>query len=383
MNILEPSLYSSSRLPLAQAETLPAWCYTSPEFYEEEVKQIFRKTWNFVGRADEIPSAGDYFTVDLFGDAIIIVRDRASKIHAFANTCRHRGTRLVTGKGKCRAFSCPYHSWTYSLSGNLIGAPGMEGVKDFNFADHPLIAVRLEEWGGFLFVNLDWKAESLSDYLGNAVDTYASYNFDDMVVVRKKDFDLACNWKIYVENAMEDYHTATVHRVSIGTQLCTQERAIGQWDAIHMPQDTTVAVLPGETTTFPHISTLSGKAAKGTYFSVVYPNWFFATTQDCMWWLHVQPKGPRRSIVTQGAAFPRSTTERADFAEVVQKYYKRWDKSLPEDNEISEWQQAGLESSFSVRGRFSLHEPVVHSLAQWVLDRVVGGVSDGAHRGDQ
>jgi phenylpropionate dioxygenase-like ring-hydroxylating dioxygenase large terminal subunit len=171
---------------------------------------------------------------------------------------------------------------------------------------------------------------------------------------------------------MEDYHTATVHRVSIGTQVCSRAESTENWDAIHMPQETSVAVLPGETTSFPHIPSLKGQAAEGTYFAVVYPNWFFATTQDCMWWLHVQPRGPGRSIVTQGAVFPRATTERSDFKEIVQKYYKRWDKSLPEDNEISVLQQAGLKSAFSQPGRFSLQEPVVHSIAQWVLDRVVG-----------
>jgi phenylpropionate dioxygenase-like ring-hydroxylating dioxygenase large terminal subunit len=372
MNILEPGLYAKTRLPLAQAETLPAWCYTSQEFYDEEVRNIFRKTWNFVGRVDEIPTGGDYFTTDLYGDSIILVRDRTNTVRAFANTCRHRGTRLVEGKGKCRTFTCPYHSWAYALSGELIGAPGMEGVAGFDLANFPLIPVRLETWGGFMFVNLDSSARPLLDYLGNAPETFASYNFDDMVVVRKVEFDLACNWKVYIENAMEDYHTATVHRVSIGTQVCSRAESTENWDAIHMPQETSVAVLPGETTSFPHIPSLKGKAAEGTYVAVVYPNWFFATTQDCMWWLHVQPRGPGRSIVTQGAVFPRATTERSDFKEIVQKYYKRWDKSLPEDNEISVLQQAGLKSAFSQPGRFSLQEPVVHSIAQWVLDRVVG-----------
>jgi choline monooxygenase len=233
-----------------------------------------------------------------------------------------------------------------------------------------LVPVRLETWGGFIFLNVDQGAEPLAAYLGNAVETFASYNFDDMVVVRKKQFDLACNWKIYIENSMEDYHTATVHRVSIGTQLCTREASQGNWEAIHMPQNTTVAVLPGDTTPFPHISTLKGKAAEGTFFAMVYPNWFFATTQDCMWWLHAQPKGPNRCLVTHGAAFPRPAVERQDFNDVVGRYYKRWDKSLPEDNKISVLQQSGLESSLARPGRLSLHEPVVHSIAKWVVDRI-------------
>ena len=104
-----------------------------------------------------------------------------------------------------------------------------------------------------------------------------------------------------------------------------------------------------------------------------------------MWWLHSAPKGPARSIVVHGACFPRETVERADFAEHAQKYYRRWDKSLPEDNQISELQQAGLESSFSLPGRMSLQEPVVHAIDQWVLNRVLDGSaprrSNGGARG--
>lgn len=371
MNLLNPNLYANAMRPIADAETLPPWCYTSQEFYDAEVEKIFRKTWSFVARADEIPRAGDYVVADLFGDSVIVVRARDGSINAFANTCRHRGTRLVEGKGNCRVFSCPYHSWAFSLKGDLVGTPGMEGVAGFDPSQYPLLPVRCELWGGFIFVTLNGAAPPLADYLGNAPAEFAPYGFDNMVVTRKKDFDLACNWKLYVENAMEDYHTATVHRVSIGTQVCSRVASSPNWDSIHMPQETSVAVLPGESTSFPHIPTLKGKAAEGTYFAVVYPNWFFATTQDCMWWLHVQPRGPARCIVTHGAVFPKETVERPDFAEVVQKYYARWDKSLPEDNEISILQHAGLSSSLARPGRLSLNEPVVHSMTQWVLGRVL------------
>ena len=371
--VLEPTLYTRARLPLEQAETLPRWCYTARDFYEEEIVHIFRKNWNFVGREDEIPVAGDYFTVDLCGESIIIVRNRDGRVNAFANTCRHRGTRLLSGNGRCRMITCPYHSWTFKLDGELIGTPGMEGVVGFDKADYGLIPIRLESWGGFMFITLDPNCISLLGYLGNAADTFAPYRFENMVCTRRKEYDLACNWKLYIENAMEDYHTATVHRVSIGTQICTREPATENWDAIHMPQETTCAILPGDSTPFQHIPTLTGKSATGTYFSVVYPNFFFAATQDCMWWLHAAPKEAGRSVVTHGACFPRETVERSDFRDEVTKYYKRWDKSLPEDNEISELQQAGLGSSFSQPGRLSLNEPVVHAFDQWILNRLLGG----------
>ena len=379
--VLESKLYAKARLPLEQAETMPPLCYTSKDFYDEEVKNIFRKTWNFVGREDEIGANEDYLTADVVGESIIVIRDRTGKINAFANTCRHRGTRLLAGNGNCRLISCPYHAWAFAPNGELVAAPGMEGVAGFDKADFGLIPIRLESWGGFMFVTFDKNAPSLMDYLGDAVTTYAPYNFANMVCTRRKEYDLACNWKLYVENAMEDYHTATVHRVSIGKQICSRVPSTPNWDAIHMPGEKTCAILSGDTTPFPHIPTLEGQSAGGTFFSVVYPNWFFATTHDCMWWLHVAPKGPTRSVVTHGACFPRETVARPDFQTEVQKYYKRWDKSLPEDNEISELQQAGLESSLAQPGRLSLLEPVVHAMDLWVLDMVLDGKPSRAANG--
>ena len=103
-----------------------------------------------------------------------------------------------------------------------------------------------------------------------------------------------------------------------------------------------------------------------------------------MWWLHIAPRGPGRSLVTHGACFPREISQRPDFEEQVLKYYHRWDKSLPEDNDISELQQTGLQSSFNQPGRLSLKEPVVHAIDQWVLDKLLGGnpasIADRQHQ---
>jgi phenylpropionate dioxygenase-like ring-hydroxylating dioxygenase large terminal subunit len=170
---------------------------------------------------------------------------------------------------------------------------------------------------------------------------------------------------------MEDYHTPTVHRGSIGLQKTIPEDSHGAWDAIHMEAADTIAVLPGEKTPFPHIPTLKGKAATGAYFALIYPAAFFGTTKDCMWFLQTIPLGPAKMKLSVGSCFPKSTVARPDFQEVVQRYYTRWDKSIPEDNGISERQQAGLSTSLATPGRLSLREPVVHTIANWVLDRVL------------
>lgn len=363
--------YLDARRPLLQASSLPAWCYTSRLFYEREVERVFLRNWNFVGREDEVAAVGDYLTVDLCGESVIVVRDKSNQVRAFANTCRHRGTRLLDDTGQCRVISCPYHSWAYALDGELIGTPGMERSEHFDPAQNGLIALPLESWDGFMFVNLGGTSGTLQDYLGDLPEKFASYNFADVRCVRRKAFDVACNWKLYVENALEDYHTSTVHRGSIGNQDTFRESTSGAWDAIHMESPDTIAVLPEDDSPFAHIEGLTGKPAAGTFFTVIYPSTFFATTQDCMWWIQQLPQGPERTRVIVGSCFPSSTMARDDFEEVVAHYYARWDKSIPEDNEICEKQQAGLRSRFSQPGRLSWREPIVHAIGNWVLDQVL------------
>lgn len=371
-NLFDQSHYADVRRPVLEARHLPPWCYTSDEFYQREVEQIFRKTWNFVGREDRIPNSGDYFTLKIGGVAVILVRNENRDIHAFANTCTHRGSRLLSDEGNCGKYiQCPYHSWSFALDGTLAAAPGMENAKGFDLRDYPLHPIRLETWESFLFINFAADGMSLAEYLGDLPDKLGCYNFSDMITVRRVEYDLACNWKLFIENAMEEYHTATVHKASVGKQEGLIEETEGQWEAAFMFGEKTIAVLPSDNSPFPHIPTLEGRPAQGTYFVLLKPSTMLGCTQDCMWWLEQHPQGPDRTRLIVGSCFPRSTVERADFDEVVQKYYARWDKSIPEDNWISEVQQAGLESPYSRTSRVSHKEVLVHTMANWVLDRVL------------
>ena len=372
-NIFDPALYAKVRRPAMEAEPLPSWCYTSPEFYEREVHRIFMQTWNFVGRADLIPKPGDYLTVDLAGVSVILVRGDDGEIRAFSNVCRHRGTRLLSCDGNCGAISCPYHSWTYSLDGTLRSAAGMEETENFDLADYGLTQFRLATWAGFLFINFSQNGESLIDYLGDLPKIADSYNFSEMICTRRKVYDVACNWKVYIENQREGYHVSTVHRTSLGSQVTVQLTTSGNWSGAFLKRGKSEAVLRGETASLPPIPSLAGRAAEGTYFVLVYPHTFLGCTVDCMWWMECQPQGPARTKVVVGSCFPRSTVERPEFADAVEKYYERWDTSHPEDNEICELQQQGLISPFSVPGRFGTAERGVHTIDNWILDQVLDG----------
>ena len=132
-NLFDHAHYAGVRKPLLEAETMPVWAYTSEAFYKREVESIFMKVWNFLGRVEQVARPGDYFAATFAGVPLIVIRGDDGEVRAFANTCRHRGSELLEGKGQCKAIICPYHSWTYALDGRLVGlgrrAHGAQGGR--------------------------------------------------------------------------------------------------------------------------------------------------------------------------------------------------------------------------------------------------------------
>jgi phenylpropionate dioxygenase-like ring-hydroxylating dioxygenase large terminal subunit len=356
---------------------LPAWCYTSARFFERERDRIFACQWIMVGRGEDIPKAGDYFTTTLADVPIAVVRDRGGGVRAFVNSCRHRGTEMVCGSGNRRVLTCPYHSWCYSLEGDLLSAPGMEGVEGFDKKDFPLVSVRLGEWEGFLFANLHPGGSTLDEHLGDLKNTLASHRIGEMVPVRKETYELQCNWKLLIENFKESYHLATVHRSTIDTYASVRiagyvpESTRGDYLVSFARHEGSMALFK-EDKGFPAIGTLDEKARQGSYFPLVYPNLGLCATTDCCWYLQIQPTQASRTRLIVGSLFPRDTVGRPDFSDVVKNYFKRWDITVAEDNGICERQQRGLESHRSVRaGRYAPNESNVHAIDNWVLDRVL------------
>ena len=159
----------------------------------------------------------------------------------------------------------------------------MESAKGFDRNDYPLVAVRTETWGGFIFVNFDPQAEPLEDYLGDIGGVFESYRFEDMLCTRRKEYEVACNWKIYVENAMEAFHVPHVHRASINRQRGsvkndrTFDATAGNWVVMHKQHEGSRAVLVGDAG-FPPIEGLRGKAAQGTFYPLIYPSTMLGCT---------------------------------------------------------------------------------------------------------
>ena len=375
VDLFAPETYAGVFQPLERAATLPPACYHSEAFYRREVERIWMKSWNFIGRADRVPNVGDYFTLDFVGVPIIVVRDEAGQVRAYANSCRHRGAIVAVGEGNCRAFKCPYHSWVFGLNGDLLAAPEIQRTEGFDHSEYGLVQIRLEGWGGFIWINFDAAAAPLAEWLGDLPARLGSYGFDAMVCTRRKEYVLECNWKVYVENAMEAYHVATVHRSTLQKQkgtMAAKQPTTGDWSALWKEHEGSRALLPGDTG-FPHIGSLQDQAARGSWYPLIYPSTMFGCTYDCMWWLEMHPLSPTQTRLVVGSCFPSALLDRPDFNEVAARYYKRWDISIPEDNDISALQQRGLNSPLALPGRLTYLEPLVHDFGKWVVGRVLGG----------
>ena len=205
------SIKYAAELSLEDSTSMPPEAFTSEALLELEREKIFSKEWVCVGREQELPSTGAYFTTEVNRVPVIITRNYDNNLNALVNICRHRMTRLADGEGTTRVLTCPYHSWAYDLDGNLVNAPKMED-KQFDKSKCRLQQLRVETWLGFIFVNLDANAKPLAPRLSPLTKQLENYHIERMVPTSKKVDVWKSNWKVLVENFLEVYHIESVHR---------------------------------------------------------------------------------------------------------------------------------------------------------------------------
>jgi choline monooxygenase len=199
--------------PLDRAETIPSTWYFDKDIYELERRAVFADTWQVVGRADQVAEPGSFFTADLAGEPILVVRDEEGELRAFYNVCRHRAAQVINEpQGRAKKLRCRYHGWTYDLSGRLRGTPEFDGVADFRREDNGLAPVAVGVWGPLVCVHLGQPKASLEEYLAPLPQRTAGLGLDRLHFAGRRDYRLACNWKVFVDNYLDGgYHINTVH----------------------------------------------------------------------------------------------------------------------------------------------------------------------------
>jgi len=200
--------------PLAEASTIPAPWYVDPRIANLENQTVFSKTWQMVGRIDQVENPGQFITTTVAGEPIVVVRGNDNLLRAFFNVCRHHAAAVVTEPcGQASLLHCPYHGWNYGLDGSLKGMPEFDGVKDFDRQQNGLLPVKVEAWEKFVFINLDPKAQSLQDFLGGMVKRVAPLGVSKLYFFDTRSYDIHCNWKVFVDNYLDGgYHVPHLHK---------------------------------------------------------------------------------------------------------------------------------------------------------------------------
>ena len=193
--------------------SLAARYYTDPKVFEVEQKGLLARTWQFAGHASQLNNPGDYFAFDLAGESLFCIMGRDGVIRTFYNVCQHRAHQLVTGSGTTRVVVCPYHAWTYELTGGLRAGPNINAVPGFDKSGICLTSVRTEVFLGFIFVNLDPDAAPMDDWFPNARSELEEWvpHFADLAPIEWVEIPENCNWKVSVENYSECYHCSLNH----------------------------------------------------------------------------------------------------------------------------------------------------------------------------
>ena len=196
------------------SQSLHKEAYINPSWHNTDLKLIISRTWQWVCHTEKLRDPGSYITIDIANQPIMIIRNDKRLLKAFYNVCQHRAHKLIDGEGLTNRIACPYHAWTYNLDGKLIRAPHTEKLDQFELEDICLNEVQVEEFCGFIFVNLDKKAPSLkkqSENLESEIKHWAP-DIDRLTFGHRLTYDIKSNWKNVVDNFLECYHCPTAHK---------------------------------------------------------------------------------------------------------------------------------------------------------------------------
>lgn len=202
--------------PISKAEpqrSLEARYYTDPAIFENEMQGLLSRTWQYACHRREIANPGDYVAFEIAGQSLFAIRGRDNEVRTFYNVCQHRAHQMVQGRGNTRVVVCPYHAWTYELTGGLRAGPNIKSVPGFDRSKICLTSVRTEDFHGFIFVNLDNDAAPMDDWYPGVRQEIAEYvyNIDDLAPLEFREIPEKCNWKVSVENYSECYHCPMNH----------------------------------------------------------------------------------------------------------------------------------------------------------------------------
>ncbi len=376
---LHPSDLSAVTRPVAVARGLPNPCYTDAAVFEREKRSLFFGNWAGIGFAADAPGPGDARPVDFLGQPLLMLRDRDGVLRVFLNVCRHRGMVLVEKPGRIqRAIRCPYHSWCYELDGRLrttphVGGPGTNRHDCIKREELGLIEVRSHEWLGVVFVNIDGQAPAFEDYAAEARGRWAEF---DRPLHFAPDgaftLEVACNWKLAVENYCESYHLPWVHpglnsysRLEDHYHIEAPGAFSGQGTRVYRP------MLSEDGRRFPEFPDLSEAWAEGAEYIALYPNVLLGVHKDHTFAIVLEPEGVERTHERVAIFYTDAAVPGDDFRAMRERNAAMWKAVFLEDVFVVEGMQRGRHAEGFDGGRFSpVMDSPTHLFHHWVASRL-------------
>ena len=380
MSVLNQDLFDSldaSIVDVSEAETLPPVLYTSDEVLDFERDALYAREWLCVGRAEQIPNPGDWFTVTIANEPIIVARDKEGEVRAMSAVCQHRAMQVCEGRGNDTTFKCPYHHWIYGLDGRLLGAPAMERTDDFDKSTWGLPALQVEHWQGFVFVNLDPDAAPLSPTLERYTKYLTNYHLEDAVCPGTFTLeDMPWNWKVMFENFNDGYHANRLHQfvqdfcpssMSAFPEPWTDDSNVifrtsgythmdGGFNATHR------VIMP----VYPD---LTDEERTRSTFALIPPTLCFGTAPDQCFFFLIRPKTAQTIDVEIGYIFHPSALDDPLFEEKVTLSDAGVQVFVRQDQDATTKVQYGLNSRFAPRGRYSWQEESHVQFNRWLTQR--------------
>ena len=366
----------SSIADVADGQYLPPHVYASEEWFEFEKAAVYDRSWLCVGRADLLRQPGDYYTITVNDDPLMVVMDDEGEIRVMSSVCQHRGHLLAEDSGtkETGLFRCPLHHWSYDLKGRLRHAPEMGRTNDFSRNDICLPQLKVELWQGFVFAHFDDQAPPLAPTLSKLEAEMANYDVANMVSLPPMDIEgYPWNWKVMLENFMEPYHNAYLHKG-------IHDFALGHGFVEHSPDENVImhptgfdrelgAFNPLHKALLPEINGLSDQQRRQVMFAMIPPMMPLGLVPDHMFYFLVLPHGANQITIRVGLCFPPASLEVRNFGKIVDWIVDGIMMYNNQDVEADTSVQKGLRSRFAPRGRFSWKETTVAQLNRWLHKR--------------
>jgi carnitine monooxygenase subunit len=347
---------------------LPGWVYHNAAYHAVEMARVILPSWQIVCHVSDISDAGDWYTLDLLGESIVVVRGNDAQVRAFANICRHRAMRLVDGTQGCsKKLVCPYHAWVYELDGRLSGIPMRGDYPALDMAENGLHAIDVEVWQGFVFVRLrDDGGPSVAAMMAPVEQEVAPYRFAEMRPIGTPwARDRQVNWKNVGDNYSDNLHIPVAHDGL--TRLFARSYAIEAKGWVDKMSGRIVETPSANVweriyqTHLPQVPHLSPEAQRTWLYFKLWPNCAFDLYADQIDFMHWVPTGPTTTTLRVLAyALPddRRAMKVARYAnERINRVVNR------EDTQLIEAVQRGMASAFFRPGPLATSEVCLRSFA--------------------